>query len=228
MATDLLSHQVRGAMRVYQDQSEGFQKARVYPYISTRPGQSGFVDFKQHPESIAEVLEDFAHLGHEPAIQTFYRFLAWLNGPESLLESCDCALRGPERHDLKNSHHILSAHGRLMVMYRDLSANCDDRFNTLYNSLGRELSSVDPQFSAASGTVGFAGSRALYKDLSSAKPRKDGTINSRFDDRGRGHQVLLLFKAFGDDSEDTFKNLERVFKNIELACRRVSEKLQGS
>ena len=213
-------------MDVYQDQSEGFPKARMHPFVAKRPGEAGFVDFKLHPERIAEVLEDFVALGHETAIQTFYRFLAWLNGPDSLLESCDCALRGPEPHDFKYSQRLLSVHGRLMVMHRDLSANCDDRYNVLYNSLGRELSSIDQELTRSQGIVGFASSRALYNDLIPAKPRKDGKILSRTGDPGRGHQVLLSFKAFGADADDAFKNLDRVFKNIEMACRRTSEKLQ--
>lgn len=215
-------------MDVYHKQSEGFKKPRVHPYFSTRPGEAGFVDFKRYPERIAEVLEDFVPLGYETAIQTFYRFLAWLNGPDSLLESCDCALRGPEPHDFKYSQRLLCVHGRLMVMHRDLSANCDDRFNFLYNSLGRELSSIDQELTRSQGTVGFAGSRAIYRDLMSAHPSKDGYMFSNNGDPGRGHQVLLLFKAFGDDADEAFKHLDRVFKNIEMACRRTSEKLQAT
>ncbi|MBI2745221.1 MAG: hypothetical protein HYX45_06515 [Burkholderiales bacterium] len=223
-----LGKRLRETMDVYQDQSEGFKKARVHPYVSSRPGGASFVDFKRHPERIAEVLEDFVVFGHEAAIQTFYQFLAWINGPDSLLESCDCALRGPGPHDSKYSEHLLCVHGRLMVMHRDLSANCDDRFNLLYNTLGRELSFIDQELNRSQGTVGFAGSRALYKDLIPVHQRKDGNIVSRFGDPGRGHQVLLLFKAFGDDQNEAFKNLDRVFKNIEMACRRASEKLQAT
>lgn len=214
-------------MDVYQDQSEGFPKARLHPFVAKRTGEAGFVDFKHHPERIAEVLEDFVALGHETAIQTFYRLLVWLNGPDSLLESCDCALRGPELHDFKYSQRLLSVHGRLMVMHRDLSANCDDRYNFLYNSLGRELSSIDEGLTRSQGIVGFASSRALYRDLIPALHRKNGKIISRNGDPGRGYQVLLSFKAFGDDADEAFKNLDRVFKNIEMACRCTSEKLQA-
>lgn len=215
-------------MDVHHKQSEGFKKPRVHPYFPVRPGEVGFVDFKRHPERIAEVLEDFVPLGHETAIQTFYRFLAWLNGPDSLLESCDCALRGPESHDYKYSERLLSVHGRLMVMYRDLSANCDDRFNFLYNSLAWELSSIDQEFTRSQGTIGFAGSRAVYADLMTSDPSKDGYMYSNHGDPGRGYQVLLLFKAFGNDAHEAFENLDRLFKNLELACRRISEKLQAT
>lgn len=213
-------------MDVYQDQSEGFKKARVHPFVSVRKGEGGSVDFKRYPERIPEVLEDFVALGHETAIQTFYRFLVWLNGPDSLLESCDCALRGPEPHDFKYSKRLLSVHGRLMLMHRDLAKNCDERFDLLYNSIGRELSSMDREFTRSQGIVIFAGSPALYKDLIPAPHFKNGKLVSRPGDPGRGYQLMLKFKAFGDDAGEAFNNLERVFKNIEIACRRTSEKLQ--
>lgn len=214
-------------MDVYQDQSEGFPNPRVHPFVAIRRGETGFVDFKHHPERIAEVLEDFVALGHEPAIQTFYRFLAWLNGPDSLLESCDCALRGPEPHDFKYSQRLLSVHGRVMLMHRDLSKNCDERFELLYNSMGRELSSIDRELTRSQGIVGFACSPAVYKDLIPALHHKNGKIISRSGDPGRGYQAMLLFKAFGDDAGEAFNNLDRVFKNIEMASRRTSEKLQN-
>jgi hypothetical protein len=215
-------------MDVNGDQSKGFQKAPVHPFTATRAGEAGFVDFKLQPERIPKVLEDFVPIGHESAIQTFYQFLAWLNGPDSVLESCDCALRGPEPHDFEYSQRLLSVHGRLMLMYRHLPANCDDRFNSLYNSLGKELSSIDREFTQNQGTVCLAGSRALFNDLFPAHYPKKGKIISRFGDPGRGYQVLLLFKAFGDDANEAFANLDRVFKNIEMACRRTSEKLQAA
>lgn len=213
---------IGGVMYVYQDQSKGFKKARAHPYVAMQGKPARFVDFKQHPELIGTVLEDFVSFGHEAAIQTFYQFLGWLNGPDSLLESCDCAFRGPEKHDFQHSKYRLRAHGRLMLMHRDLQANCDDRFNVLYNSLGRELSSIDPEFDGNCGAVCFSGSRAYYLDLIPAQFRKGGKIISRFRDPSSGHQVMLLFTAFGDDAEEIFKNLDRVFKNIELACRRTS------
>lgn len=214
-------------MYVFQDHSQGFQKARSHPYVETKRSKTRFVDFKRQPELIGRVLEDFVPFGHEPAIQTFYQFLTWINGPDSLLESCDCAFRGPETHDFELSPHQLIAHGRLMLMYRDLQSNCDDRLNKRYNSLGRELSVIDPEFVGSQGSVCFSFSRALFLDLISIPPGKKGKSISRTGDPGRGYQVMLHFKAFGNDSDETFMNLDRVFKNIELACRRSSEQMRS-
>ncbi len=212
-------------MQVYQDPSEGFQKARVHPYISTRAGEAGFVDFKRYPEKIALALEDFVPLKHEPAIQTFFSFLTWLNGPDSLLESCDCALQGPALHKFNYSRLPMCLDGRLMLMCRDLSVNCDDRFNLVYNTLGKSLSLIDQEFPQNQGVVGFSASRALFADLIGSPRCEDGITESRDGDPGRGYQLMLHFKAFGKGSGEAFANLDRLFRNIEQACRLTSQKL---
>lgn len=213
-------------MHVYPDSEGGFEKPRLHPFKAKRLGEAGYVDFKSEPHRIAEVLEDFVPLAHIPAVQRFYRFLAWLNGPDSVLESCDSALRRIGKNDFPGSRHSLCVHGRLMLMYRDLSANCDDRFNLLYNGMGRELSSVDPELAGSQGNIGLSGSPALYRDLVPAdRFGADGSAMSRLGDPGRGYQLLLLFKAFGDDPVETFNHLDRVFENIQTACQRLTVKL---
>lgn len=210
-------------MDIFHDPKSGFEKPRMHPYISTRSGEAGFVDFKRAPERIAHVLEDFVALSHEPAIQTFYGLIAWLNGPVSRLESCDCALRGPEAHRWDHSSRPLCIHGRLMLMYRNPLANCDERINLLYDTLGNELSAIDSQFTRDQATVGFALSSVLYKDLCRGCADENGFILVADDDPGLGSHVLLQFQAFGNDNEEAFRHLDRVFQNIELACRRTSE-----
>lgn len=195
----------------------------MHPHVAVRPGQPSFIDFKVHPERIAEVLEDFVPFAAEPAIQSFYGLLEWLNGPESVLESCDCALRPPERHDSVLSHVPLRVHGRLMLMYRDLAANCDmELFAALYNSVGRQLSKLDPEFQRDRGIVTLAPSKTLFRDLMPGTMRHSGDVVSREGEPGRGYQLLLTFEAFGNYAADAFANLKRVFANMETATREAS------
>ncbi|MET3181712.1 UNVERIFIED_ORG: hypothetical protein ABIC43_004887 [Variovorax guangxiensis] len=212
-------------MDIYHDPEAGFEKPRLHPYISVRAGEAGFVDFKVQPEQIELTLEDFLPLSHEPAIQAFYTFLRWLNGPESILESCDCALRGPEAHTFDHSSRALCIHGRLMLMYRDPSANCDERSDLLYDTLANELDAIDPEFKRDQAAVGFAQSAALYKSLCRQSPDENGFIFPTPMDPGLGQQLMLIFQAFGHDREEAFRNLRRVFENIELACREASKAL---
>jgi len=215
-------------MDIYHDDDGGFEKPRMHPYIATRLGEAGFVDFKREPDRIAHVLEDFVPHNHEPSIQTFYRLLTWINGPDSVLESCDCALRGPDAHEAEISQHPLCMHGRLMLMYRDQSANCDERFDLLYETLTNELDAADRGFTRNEGAIGFSSSPALYKELCPVKPHKDGVLMTTRQTPGNGYQLLLNFIAFGSGKDEAMKNLGRVFQNLESACRRTSETLKST
>ena len=215
-------------MYVYKDPDGGFEKPRIHPFAAIRPGEVGCVDFKSDLSRITVVLEDFVGLDHVPAIQTFYQLLSWVNGPTSLIESCDCALRGPEPHEFPESELPLSVHGRLMLLWRELNANCDDRFNLLYNGVGRELSTIDPTLAKSQAAVGLSGSRAIYKELVSAKSLgADGCIHLEPGDPGGGYQLLIHFKAFGHSSDEAFAHLDRIFRNIDIACHRRFERLKA-
>src|SRR5579862_773029 len=52
-------------------------------------------DFRNHPEQISVVLEDFKPYEHHAAVPRFYELLGWVNGDDSLFESNDCGLRPP-------------------------------------------------------------------------------------------------------------------------------------
>lgn len=113
-----------------------------------------------------------------------------------------------------------------MLMYRDPIANCDERFDFLYDTLFNELNTVDREFTRNQAAIGLADSPALYRELCLATPDESGVVLAAPSDPGWGCQILLQFLAFGDDREEALRHLDRVFQNIELACRRVSEILK--
>ena len=85
-------------------------------------GGGSYRDFKAHPELIREILEDFKPHEHQIAVQTFYSFLEYLNGPDSVLESNDCALRAPHGHEdlaFNKAGLTLKIDGRLECLYRE-------------------------------------------------------------------------------------------------------------
>jgi hypothetical protein len=75
-------------LKVYYDAARTYPTARLHPYTE-------YVDFVQHLDQIPVALEDFRPFSDRTAIQTFYDFLRWLNGPDSHFQSCDCVLRPP-------------------------------------------------------------------------------------------------------------------------------------
>src|ERR1700736_4680407 len=107
-------------MIVYQDLSLQELELRTHPWThgGTNP-EFRYYDFKVEPTSIPQVLEDFRVHAEQPAVQLFYQFLAWINGPESQLETNDCAFRPPAKHHDRNSDRNLSCHGRVFVFYKE-------------------------------------------------------------------------------------------------------------
>jgi hypothetical protein len=216
-------------MKVIANAGLGFPKPRVHPYVAIRPGETGFVDFKREPERIETVLEDFRPLAHESAVRTFYSFLRWINGPESILETCDCALRGSETNEDEGNTRAFGVHGRLMLMYRDLQANCDDaKTGALCNALGNGLTAIDPDFSENDAAIYLAMSSAFHTDLGSGQRDANGALWFTPSDVGVGRHMLLAFRAYGDRRTHALAHLERTFRNIETVCRNVSQALAAS
>ena len=214
-------------MHVYYDESREYHDVRLHPYETNaaEAAQAGFVDFKANPDHIPEVLEDFRPYAGEPAVQTFYQLLRWVNSPESELESSDCLFRGPEPgSSAGTSSHALQAHGRLCLMFRHLPHNCQaESVDWLVSRLGGELIAIDTELSSFEAVVGFSKSRTLFIDISTGTATPDGEFESDEDDPAHGHQVMLWFWAFGDTEADVFANLDRIFANVWAALRGASE-----
>lgn len=210
-------------MEVYFDEARGYRDARLHPYSAGDADQSGFIDFKAQPQRIPEVLEDFRPFADRPAIQTFYAMLAWINGPQSRLESCDCLLRPPAPHRDANSSRPLCINGRLCLMFRHLPANCDSQnADWLCGRMMAELSQIDVGLPASDAVVGFSQNASLYTAISQGFFLPDGRFDSAHDDPGMGTHPMLSVWAYGDDEDAAFDMLERVYRNIWQACRHVS------
>jgi len=215
-------------VRVCYDETLEHPSVRLHPYVPIHEGQSGHVDFKVEPERIPIVLEDFIGHADQRAIQTFYEFLRWINGQASQLETCDCAFRGPAPHQDELSQRPLRADGRVFVMFRDLTLNCDDdRTHWLCDRLMRELDAIDPEVTEADGFVAFTFNFALHVALA-ASAQDDGSRMCSLRAPGLGRHVMLTFVAYGDDEAQTFDRLDWVFRCIDSACRRVSDQIQSA
>lgn len=212
-------------MDVFPEPSAAFAKHRMHPYISTRPGEAGFVDFRQQPERIAEVLEDFRPHVDQPAVQTFFDFLRWVNGPESVLETCDCALRGPEKAKPRKLPRLpLVLHGRVMLMHREPGANCTQGAPTRFiEHLYGQLQRVDAAAPLRDVTAGLALCSVLYKDRCQTEPAADGSMSAGPYDPGLGQHVMVKFGAHGRSRPEVWEKLDRFFSLLWVACRQTSD-----
>lgn len=216
-------------MDAFYDDEMTHPSVRLHPYIAIHEGQSGYVDFKREPSRIPDVLEDFKPYAGERAIQTFYEFLRWINGPDSHLETCDCAFRGPAPHADEVSSFSLRGDGRVFVMYRDEALNCEwSNVHWLSARLMTGLSEVDAEFPHDQATVALTVSAALHASLCQGTRLADGYWECAPDDPGYGHHIMLTFYAYGDDAQHVFQRLERTFRNIDRTCRRASQELLGA
>jgi hypothetical protein len=181
---------------------------RAHPWTTASHDAScRYIDFRREPEKITTSLENFLQWGKYPAIQQFYDFLRWVNGPDSILESNDCAFSfGP--NDDTNHHFQFVASGRVMLFVADLRFTCLPRFGEcLMDAFGVRLQQCLPPSPPA--TVGLSQSTSFFKEL-----------------RRRGKQVVLYFWAWGDSEESTFCTLAELFDRMLHAAKDVSRDIQ--
>ena len=187
----------------------------VYDKDSSRlPGR--YYDFKAHPELISTSLEDFLPWNDYAAIQEFYKLIKWINSPESQLETDDCAFDGelkPHQDELFEKWNLRCA-GRVMIFHRDLIQNTKRwAVNHLQYLVLYHLNKIDSKLEAAVVTVGKAPIRFL---ACAGSP----TGNN-------GFSLVLRFYSYGNTQTEVFKYLERTFRNMLQAIKRVSSELNS-
>jgi hypothetical protein len=196
-------------MNVYRAKEHdvtGIPRAHPWTTASKDPA-CRYVDFRSEPEKIPTSLEDFIRWKQYPAIECFYDFLRWVNGPESLLESNDCAFSLEPNND-PNRPFQLQASGRVMLFVADLRFTCSHEFGEcLMGAFGSHLARNLPQSSPA--TVGVSKATSFFKAVGK-----------------RGEQAVLYFWAWGDSEPSTFSTLGALFEHMLDAAKGVSREIQ--
>lgn len=211
-------------MKTYHDLNIP-DEPRLHPYIASREGDSGFVDFIKHPELIETSLEDFIPFANTKAIQTFYNFLRWANGNSSIFATSDCALRPPAPHHDNNSTLSLRIISRVVLLYRDIHLNSSEvHSNLLYNNLMEKINAVERTLSSNYAVIGFSKFPVLQTAIAPERFNAvDGTFDAVYNDPAFGHHLTLSIFVYGNTEKSVFGTLERVFCNIWSACRLISK-----
>ncbi|HHJ4165114.1 hypothetical protein RZP54_25335 [Raoultella ornithinolytica] len=184
---------------------------RSHPWGKTSYDErAGFYsNFIENPQLITEVLEDFKPYESKPAVQTFYSFLKWINGPDSSFETNDCALRDGVIMNtdplFKFTHKI---DGRVEFFLRQHQHNCNKnvatwlmRMSSLYLQVERTNffnSIIDIQLAPTD----FIMLPANQRD---------------------GYRIRLVFNAYGDGELDTWEALNCTFDSIFKATKRLNQ-----
>ena len=169
-----------------------------------------YYDFREHPELIPQVLEDFRPFAQWPAIQEFYGMLADINGLSSSFESNDSAFTGPaalQSHEV--SAKKLEVSGRIMVLFHELPLNRHlQNLQWLEQRIHSHAAELSPELE--DGVIGTSVMRMHLPELGSdAEPVA-------------GYQLAVHFWAWGDTDDEVFANLDVVVHNMRKTISLVS------
>jgi hypothetical protein len=203
-------------MKVYEHSDPSSLKLRSHPWIDAESDPTcRYYDFKIRPELIRSSLEDLQPWNAYPAIETLYRLLEWLNGPESIFESNDSAFSGATAPAGTPSSTPLQCSGRLMILYRNLALNTlPEQLHRLTDAIAQALSETDPLFEW--GAVGATIMSARFTTLPGPPERQ------------RGQQLMLSFWAWGETEAEVMTNLDRTLHNLTNALQKASNEIHGS
>ena len=75
---------------LYHDGGIEEAEGRQHPWtVSTQNPEWKYYDFKQQPELVPQVIEDYKPFDQYEATQRFYEMVTWLNGDGSKFETSD-------------------------------------------------------------------------------------------------------------------------------------------
>lgn len=217
-------------MITYYDPSLTYMSTRLHPYDAGAPGQSGYVDFKSHPEKIETLLEDFVPHAGQIGVRAFYNLLRYVNSPQSHLESCDCGMLSPSPNTDSNSTHIIRINGRLFLMYRDERLNCSkEHYEWLCGRLMAVLNDIDSELAANEAVLGFTLNPVLHLSLSTTGQwLSDGSFECDDEDPAYGKHTMITFWSYGESAADAFENLARTFSNLQQACEMLDTEINAA
>lgn len=194
--------------------------------VSEHDPGARYYNFRERPELIREVLEDFKPWERYEGVSRFYDLLEWLNGQESKLETSDCRFTGPVRNQQQAQFPgELACGGRLMFFFRQLTHNLSDDVSgwVAGKTAGRNpplyepnkyvrwladvshqlLSSVNGEFSWPVVQIHFF--PTFFADAPGEEAKKFG------------YQVVYEFHTWADTEEDIFHDFNAL-TNIFREC----------
>ena len=187
--------------------------SRSQPWGKTTYSENAgeYFSFRERPELIRQVLEDFKPFESNDAVQTFYALLEWLNRDEGVLETNDCFFRPPAENPDDQFQFTRKTHGRIEFFIRKLDANLSgDAVHWLYRMMSLYLQVERPDFHC--GIFDIAAARTDYIELPGEREER------------RGLRLCIYFNAYGNGDANAWDNLEiaiqglfNAFKGLEAA-----------
>jgi len=189
---------------------------RSHPWTSMEFDKSSiYIDFKKKPKLIRSSLEDFKPLKKWAFVESFYSLVEWINSSNSLLESNDCTFNIVEDNDDAQYPYAKKCSARLMILYRDIPENCQQRsIDWLMQKLLESVASTKLGFKA--GAICLSQSATCYLELG------DGP-----DTGGIGNQIVLTFFAYGKNERRCYENMQQVIDHAHRCIKLVNKKIKN-
>ncbi|MFK7930078.1 MAG: hypothetical protein AB8H79_17925 [Myxococcota bacterium] len=193
-------------MQVFELRQPEQLRLRAHPWIDAEHDNTGrYYNFREHPDQIRTSLEDLKPWAGHASTETFYQLIEWLNGPDSALESNDCAFSGVYPNEGPHSERQFETSGRLMVLFRDLQANTSpERVGGMAQEVAYALSQLGPDLEAI---VGVSLVDVQFTELPGPAARQ------------KGQQLMLSFWAWGDSEALTLATLDAALVHLWTAMR---------
>jgi hypothetical protein len=209
---------------------------RYHPWTTAlRDEKERYYDFRECPDLIPKVLEDFLPWDSYPAIQTFYELLRWLNGPDSKLESNDCAFSGIKENGIPQVPKTRGCNGRLMFFLRDIPLNLSPDSEAAREKLKQAKQVVQYKLSRH---LQWLGNRSLEL-IQNTRVSSEYTFveleihpvyysDAPVDENKRlGYELSFKFWAWGDTDEETMRNLHMVVETMFSSLKQISKEMRS-
>lgn len=208
----LATYSVEWTMKVYEHSDPDSMSPRSHPWVDSESNPAHrYYNFRSRPELIRSSIEDMQEWSDYPATKTFYRLLEWLNGPESVFESNDCAFSGAALNAQTSKR--LQCSGRLMMLYRDLTLNTSPKqIQWLTTAAAHALNQTDPTFEG--GAIGATIMSVKFITLPGPPELQ------------QGQQLMLSFWAWGENEPEVMTNLDRTFTNMAVVLQTLSDEIR--
>lgn len=170
--------------------------------------RSKWVDLVNDPiNGRRNIIPELSNLPTCDAVEAFYQFLEWMNGPESCFRSTDCDFTEVLHNECELIGSTRQIDGRVQFYFRDICSNWDvDSVDWVLDSIIYDLQRGNPSNVENIARVG----------LVPTKYRWPG--EEEFD----GDRIQISFQAYGSTEPEALASLYSIIMDVFTATRKAS------
>ena len=193
-----------------------------------------YYNFREKPDLIYKVLEDFKPFEKYEAVQDFYKLLEWANGSDSPFETNDCRLSLPEKNDQRYlADKDLVRSGTLLFFFRNLKDNISPDSMYWYKKYKSFEINADGLRHKPSKKINSFVTRSS-EELSKTENHETNIIMlglaptsydfaSNFPSMRNGYQFMWRFWMWGNTDEEIMENFKFTVNSMTLCLKNLAD-----